>query len=35
LNEEEQQKLLDGHSAFHIALHVEDLIAAQIAKSLT
>ena len=34
LNKEEKEKLLDGHSLFHISLHVEDLIAAQIAKSL-
>lgn len=34
LNEEEKEKLLESHSSFHISLHVEDLIAAQIAKSL-
>jgi len=31
---EQEAQIIDGHSSFHIALHVEDLIAAQIAKSL-
>ena len=31
---EQEAQIAQDHSAFHIALHVEDLIAAQIAKSL-
>lgn len=31
---EQEEKILHEHSSFHISLHVEDLIAAQIAKSL-
>ena len=35
LSSEKEEAINNEHTQFHIALHVEDLIAAQIAKSLT